>query len=70
MGKRLTIHGHNNKIELYDIVIEHSFDRLADELEKFNLSKQKLCTGTDRNDTVSNTQPRAHETGRKSEGRK
>lgn len=49
MGKRLTIHGHNNKIELYDIVIEHSFDRLADELEKFNLSKQKLCIVTDSN---------------------
>jgi 3-dehydroquinate synthase len=49
MGKRLTIHGQNKKIELYDIVIEHSFDKLKDELAKFNLADRKLCIVTDSN---------------------
>lgn len=49
MGKRLTIHGQNKKIELYDIVIEKSFDKLAEELEKFHLTDKKLCIVTDSN---------------------
>jgi len=49
MGKRLTIHGQNKKTELYDIVIEKSFDKLAEELEKFELSDRKLCIITDSN---------------------
>ncbi len=49
MGKRLTIHGKTKKIELYDIVIEKSFDKLAEELEKFNLADKKLCIVTDSN---------------------
>lgn len=49
MGKRLTIHGQNKKIELYDIIIEHSFDKLPEELVKFDLEKKKLCIVTDSN---------------------
>ncbi|MFA9377186.1 MAG: 3-dehydroquinate synthase [Lachnotalea sp.] len=49
MAKRLTIHGHNKKIELYDIVIEQSFDHLVLELEKFELANKKLCIVTDSN---------------------
>jgi 3-dehydroquinate synthase len=49
MGKRLTIHGQNKKVELYDIVIEQSFDKLPDELEKFELKNKKLCIVTDSN---------------------
>lgn len=49
MGKRLTIHGENKKDSLYDIVMESSFDLLANELAQFNLEKRKLCIVTDSN---------------------
>lgn len=49
MGKRLTIHGANKKINLYDIVIESSFEQLIGELEQFDLGKRKLCIVTDSN---------------------
>lgn len=49
MGKRLTIHGENKKTQLYDIVIESSFDQLENELSKFDLEKRKLCIVTDSN---------------------
>lgn len=49
MGKRLTIRGENKKVNLYDIVIESSFDQLAKELEQFDLAKRKICIVTDSN---------------------
>ncbi|MBA4688030.1 MAG: 3-dehydroquinate synthase [Candidatus Galacturonibacter soehngenii] len=49
MGKRLTIHGKTKKVNLYDIVIESSFDQLANELKLFALENRKICIVTDSN---------------------
>lgn len=49
MGKRLTIHGRTKKVNLYDIVIESSFDQLSSELKLFDLEHRKLCIVTDSN---------------------
>lgn len=49
MGKRLTIHGKTKKVNLYDIVIESSFDQLQNELKQLDLENRKLCIVTDSN---------------------
>ncbi|WP_099468130.1 3-dehydroquinate synthase [Konateibacter massiliensis] len=49
MGKRLTIYEKNKKTGLYDIVIEHSFAQLANELQALDLGNRKLCIVTDSN---------------------
>ncbi len=45
MDKRLTVH--KDQTPIYDIVLEKSFDRLAEELEKLHISERKICIVTD-----------------------
>lgn len=45
MSQRLTIN--QNAKPIYDIVYEHDFGRLAEELEKFEIHTKKLCIITD-----------------------
>lgn len=45
MSQRLTINQNNKPI--YDIVYEHDFSRLAEELSAFDIERKKLCIVTD-----------------------
>jgi 3-dehydroquinate synthase len=45
MSQRLTVNQNNKPI--YDIVFENDFSKLAEELEKFEISGKKLCIVTD-----------------------
>jgi 3-dehydroquinate synthase len=45
MSERLTVNQNNKPI--YDIVFENDFGKLAEELEKFEISGKKLCIVTD-----------------------
>lgn len=45
MAKRLRVH--QNEEVIYEIVIEHSFERLLEELQPFNIKERKLCIVTD-----------------------
>ena len=45
MSQRLTINQNNTPI--YDIVYEHDFERLAEELAAFDIGSRKLCIITD-----------------------
>ena len=45
MSQRLTVN--QNSKPIYDIVYEHDFNRLAEELEQFGISEKKLCIVTD-----------------------
>lgn len=47
MSERLVVH--DNELPIYDIVIENNFDKLAQEVQKLNISKKRICIVTETN---------------------
>lgn len=49
MSNRLTVHAKDNCTDLYDIVFEDTFDKLAEELEAIGTKTKKICIVSDSN---------------------
>ena len=47
MSKRLNVY--KDQKPIYDIVMEPSFEKLTEEVNKFHLSERKICIVTDTN---------------------